>query len=133
MAKVALLNDEQDDQVLHTQPDLEDTLQGNANRTTMTQDKDSRKNIINEFLEKHEKRDIRRFPMSMAKYVQTMHSNYITGQMLVLKVVREDYHYYELNDYSDADITEEWIHASNNKGLVAYVEFWKREDTANNF
>ena len=123
-----------DNITLHDDDDIEDNRTSNSQKkSAINPDRDVRRQVIKEFFDQHERRDIRRFPMAMAKYVQTMHSNYITGQIIMLKVVREDYLTYKLNDNTNSEITEDWISTADNKGLVAYVEFWKIEENKNNF
>ena len=114
-----------DNVVINHEVDIEDKLGAmeSSPRNKSNPNRDLTKNVIDSFFEQHSKRDVKRFPMQMAKYVQIIHSNYITGMILVLKVVREDYQSYNLND--DPEITEDWIKTYNDKGLVAYVEFWK--------
>ena len=73
-------------------------------RSGVNLEREARKGMIKSFFNQHEKRDVRKYPMAMAKYVQTMHSNYITGLVLALKVVREDYSTYNLNDYTNSSI-----------------------------
>ena len=99
----------------------------------MVDNRDARRIEIEKLFEEHQKKNVRRYPMAISKYIQTMFNNQITGLILVLKIVREDYHTYNLSDGTNAEITDDWVRNTDNNGLVAYVEFWKIEENKQKF
>ena len=90
---------------------------------------DIRGNIMDKMFKDHDDNDVRKYPMRVSKYIQTVYSTEITGQCMMVQLVREDYQSLK----QDEGASDEWIHDKNNAGLVAIVEYWKVEEDRKNF